>query len=74
VQWGVAREAHPVAPLHGHGILFRHFRPVEDVRYYADLAPNPREWESIAMTERLAPLRDANSLSYQLIERWLRVG
>jgi hypothetical protein len=26
------------------------------------------------MTERLAPLRDANSLSYQLIERWLRVG
>ena len=69
-----ARDNHVRAPIPEHGILFRHFRRVDDARYYADLAPNPREWESIAMTERLAPLRDPNSFSYQLIERWLRVG
>ena len=68
------RYNHVRAPVPEHGILFRHFRRIDDVRYYADLSPNPREWESIAMTERLAPLRDPNSLSYQLIERWLQVG
>jgi hypothetical protein len=56
------------------GILCRHFRAVDDVRYYADLAPNAREWESILVTERVAPLNDPNSMSYQLVERWLRVG
>jgi hypothetical protein len=69
-----SRYNHVRAPVPEHGILYRHFRRVDEVRCYADLAPNPREWESIAMTERVAPLRDPNSLSYQLIERWLRVG
>jgi hypothetical protein len=68
------RYNHVRTPIPEHGILFRHFRRIDDARYYADLAQNPREWESIAMTERVAPLRDQNSLSYQLIERWLRVG
>jgi hypothetical protein len=68
------RYNHVRAPIPELGIVFRHFRRVDDARYYADLAPNPREWESIAMTERVVPLRDPNSLSYQLIERWLRVG
>ena len=62
------------SPIPERGMLFRHFRPVDDVRYYADLAPNAREWESILMTDRMAPLNDPNSMSYQLIERWLRAG
>jgi hypothetical protein len=60
------------SPVPEHGILFRHFRAVDDVRYYADLAPNAREWESILVTDRMTPLNDPNSMSYQLIERWLR--
>jgi len=62
------------SPIPERGILFRHFRPIDDVRYYADLATNAREWESILMTDRMAPLNDPNSMSYQLIERWLRAG
>jgi len=62
------------SPVPEHGILFRHFRAVDEVRYYADLAPNAREWESILVTEQMAPLKDPNSMSYQLIERWLRAG
>lgn len=62
------------SPIPEHGIRFRHFRAVDDVRYYADLAPNAREWESILVTDRMAPLTDPNSMSYQLIERWLRAG
>ena len=61
-------------PVPEHGILFQHFRAVDDARYYADLAPNAREWESILVTARMAPLNDPNSMSYQLIERWLRAG
>ena len=59
-------------PLPEHGILFRHFRPVDEVRFYADLSPNARERESIPMTGRMAPLNDPNSMSCQSIERWLR--
>ncbi len=62
------------APVPEHGILFHHFRAVDDIRYYADLAPNAREWEAILVTERMAPLNDPNSMSYQLIERWLRAS
>ena len=62
------------SPVPEHGILFRHFRAVDDVRYYADLAPNAREWESILVTERMAPLNDPNSMSYLLSEHWLRAG
>lgn len=61
-------------PVPAHGILFRHFRAVDDLRYYADLAPNAREWESILITERMAPLTDSKSMTFQLIERWLHAG
>jgi hypothetical protein len=61
-------------PIPERGILHRHFRAVDDVRYYADLAPNAREWESILVTERVGPLSDPNSMSYQLVERWLRTA
>lgn len=62
------------SPVPAHGILFRHFRAVDDVRYYTDFAPNAREWESILVTERMAPLNDPNAMSYLLIEHWLRAG
>jgi hypothetical protein len=53
------------------GVWFRHFRRVEDVRYYGDLVTNAHNWESMQMTATITPLRDAGSASYRLIERWL---
>jgi len=52
------------------GVWFRHFRLVDDVRYYADRVTNARNWESITMTDTISPLRDPSSLSYQLIDSW----
>ena len=54
------------------GVWFRHFRPVDDVRYYGDLVTNAREWEHLVMTATITPLRDSSSSSFQLIQRWLR--
>lgn len=54
------------------GVWFRHFREVDDVRYYADFIKNPHEWENLVMTATITPLREENSGSYQLIRRWLR--
>ena len=56
------------------GVWFCHFRKVKDVRYYADFVTNARTWESITMTDTISPLRDTQSLSYQLIERWSNAG
>ena len=53
------------------GVWFRHFRRVEDVRYYADFATNPKDWERLVMTATITPLRAADSGSVRLIERWL---
>jgi len=44
---------------------------VEDVRYYGDFITNARNWEPITMTATITPLREHESASYQLIERWL---
>lgn len=52
------------------GVWFRHFRRVEDVRYYADWITNAAQWERITMTETISPLRDKSSASYELIEAW----
>jgi hypothetical protein len=52
------------------GIWFRHFRAVDDVRYYADYFTNVRAWEPLTMTDTISPLRDPGSKSYQLIEEW----
>ena len=59
---------HPVPEL---GVWFRHFRKVDDVRYYADFITNAKLWETITMTDTISPLRDPHSLSCQLIERWI---
>jgi hypothetical protein len=53
------------------GVWFRHFRKIDDVRYYGDFVTNAKTWESLVMTATLTPLRDSNSSSYQIIERWL---
>jgi hypothetical protein len=53
------------------GVWFRHFRKVDDVRYYGDFVTNARNWEPITMTATITPLRESGSASYQLIERWL---
>jgi hypothetical protein len=53
------------------GVWFRHFRKVDDIRYYGDLVTNVRSWEAITMTATITPLRDPRSASYQLIEHWL---
>lgn len=52
-------------------VWFRHFRMVDDVRYYGDFVTNPREWENLVMTATITPLRERDSGSFQLIERWL---
>jgi hypothetical protein len=53
------------------GVWFRHFRKVEDIRYYGDFVTNARNWEPITMTATITPLREPGSASYQIIGRWL---
>jgi hypothetical protein len=53
------------------GVWFRHFRKVDNVLYYADLVTDARSWERITMTATITPLRETETASYQLIERWL---
>jgi hypothetical protein len=54
------------------GVWFRHFRMVDDVRYYGDFVKNAHAWENLVMTATITPLREQNSASFQLIDRWLR--
>jgi hypothetical protein len=53
------------------GVWFRHFRKIDDVRYYGDYVTDARKWERITMTGTIAPLRDPKSKTYHLIEDWL---
>ena len=53
------------------GVWFRHFRKIDDVRYYGDFMTNARNWEPITMTATITPLREPGSSSYQLIKQWL---
>jgi hypothetical protein len=54
------------------GVWFRHFRAVDDVRYFGDFVTNARTWEPITMTATITPLRDTTTASYQWIDRWLQ--
>jgi hypothetical protein len=56
------------------GVWFRHFRKVEDVKYYADFVTNARSWQSLKMTDTISPLRSEDSMSYRLISDWLASG
>lgn len=53
------------------GVWFRHFRRVEDVRYYSDFQTNTSNWERLTMTATLTPLRSSDSGSQKLIDEWL---
>ncbi len=53
------------------GVWFRHFRSVEDIRYFGDFITNARTWPQIPMTATITPLRKTDTESHQLIERWL---
>jgi hypothetical protein len=50
---------------------FRHFRRVDDVRYYGDFVKNAHDWEEILMVNTIAAVRDPESAPYKLIQRWL---
>lgn len=56
------------------GVWFRHFRKIDDIRYYGDFITDARKWEYISMTATITPLRDPESKSYQLIDEWLGVS
>ncbi len=53
-------------------VWFRHFRQVNSVRYYGDFVKNPQSWERIVMIATINPLREEDSASYKLIQRWLQ--
>ncbi len=53
------------------GVWFRHFRKIDDIRYYGDYITDARKWEYLTMTATITPLRDPNSASYKLIDEWL---
>lgn len=53
------------------GVWFRHFRRVDDIRYYGDRVTDARKWAQTVMTATITPLRKRRSASFQLIEDWL---
>jgi hypothetical protein len=53
------------------GVWFRHFRKIDDVRYYGDFVKDARKWEPITMTATITPLCNPGSRTYQLIQEWL---
>ena len=53
------------------GVWFRHFRKIDDVRYYGDFITDVKKWQKITMTATITPLRETTSKTYQLIEEWL---
>lgn len=57
-------------PVREIGVWFRHFRRVNNIKYYADLVTNAAAWAPITMTDTISILRDPNSKSYQLIDSW----
>ena len=51
------------------GLWFRHFRRVENIRYYADYKTNANSWQSITMTDTISPLKNEGTLSLDLIKK-----
>lgn len=58
-------------PVNKIGVWFRHFREVDEIRYYGDLVTNASNWERLVMTDTISILRDPTKASYRLIEQWL---
>jgi len=53
------------------GIWFRHFRRVENVRYYADHHTNVQRWEQLKMVDAFSFLKP-DGRSYELMKAWER--
>ena len=53
------------------GVWFRHFRAVNDIRYFSDFRTNASAWQPITMTATLTPLRRDDSASQRLIDEWI---
>ncbi|WP_193075407.1 hypothetical protein [Pseudomonas sp. FME51] len=49
------------------GVWFRHFRAVQDVKYFADFKTNARSWDQIKMTDTISPLVNEGTASLALI-------
>ena len=56
------------------GVWFRHFRAVDEIRYYSDYKKNAANWKPLTMTATLTPLRKNDSASQQLVDEWLAAG
>ena len=50
------------------GVWFRHFRRVDNVKYFADFKTNAKAWEQITMTDTISPLVSEGTLSLSLIK------
>jgi hypothetical protein len=53
------------------GVWFRHFRKIDEIKYYGDFVNNPHSWQQTIMTDTISPLRNADALSMRLIVDWL---
>ncbi|QIR92975.1 hypothetical protein FR729_07585 [Vibrio alginolyticus] len=49
------------------GVWFRHFRRVDNVKYFADFKTNAKAWQQIKMTDTISPLVNEGTLSLNLI-------
>lgn len=54
-------------PVQELGVWFRHFRRVNQVRYFADHVTNAKSWEQIRMTETIGQLVNEDTASWNLI-------
>ncbi|MDA8621995.1 hypothetical protein N9L48_05035 [Psychrosphaera sp.] len=54
------------------GVWFRHFRRVQDIKYFADHVTNAKSWEQYIMTDTISILKDKNSKSYKLIDAMVK--
>lgn len=52
------------------GVWFRHFRRIDDVKYYRDWITNAADWQRLIMTDTISILNDPNSQSYRLMQAW----
>lgn len=57
-------------PIPDIGVWFRHFRRIENIRFYSDKVTNAKKWQHITMTDAIEPLRKPQSQSFRLIQTW----
>jgi len=50
------------------GVWFRHFRRIQDIKYFADHVTHAQAWEQYVMTDTISTLVDKNSKSNRLID------